>query len=221
MLRAFNTPTMIKKSHFSLPLTHHLLWECEFNHPSQAWPTAWLHSLTSNLAKIRHCDLKTKKRQTNISLCCLPPAEFPHQKNQSSNCLRWWGVHGNTISLFQVPTLLIAELLFHLCFGWAYQHWNARKKRSLWGILFWLLVWLLIECEDVFVDDWCMFHDALLENYALMKHLKYCHSLYQPSVICYCGNCVVIIWVTQYVSCLMWLVSFTSTHWQIILSLHR
>lgn len=27
--------------------------------------------------------------------CCLSPAGFPDQKNQSSNCLRWWGAYGN------------------------------------------------------------------------------------------------------------------------------
>lgn len=38
---------------------------------------------------ITYCELKT------IFPCCLPPAEFPDQKNESSNSLRWWGVYGN------------------------------------------------------------------------------------------------------------------------------
>lgn len=53
------------------------------------------NSSYSGIENIPYCELKT------IFPCHLPAAGLPDQKNESSNSLRWWGVHGN-ISLNKV-----------------------------------------------------------------------------------------------------------------------
>lgn len=97
-----NFPTTAH-NHKSSPLsaTAHLYQESfplYFLHP--VFPHSTLNSRPSTLTSPRNlhsvsenitcCALKI------ISPCCLLPAGLPKQKNESSNCLRWWGVDGNT-----------------------------------------------------------------------------------------------------------------------------